>query len=203
MTRCLLVICHRRLGYSFWDHPDDIGNNLSRNVGDYQPTQRHSPEDVSTHQQHYKNIKRHSYAIWFIVCPYGPSLSRVNINNSIIAWNWVEKWSKLNRWTVWFYMRSLCLGKRLRRVGHMPRTRRQGTPILFWLKSLLVWHNFEHYPGSYLEELRQTTKNVINWSVSASRFELGTAKQNASCWITICLSRLITVEYSSTFIPQF
>ena len=52
--------------YSIWDHPDDRGNKLSRNVGDYQPTQLHSPEDVSVHHQHYKNIKGHSFAIWFI-----------------------------------------------------------------------------------------------------------------------------------------
>jgi len=65
VTRCLLVICHRRLGYTIWDHPEGIGNQLSRNVGDYQLIQRHSPEDVSVHQQHYKSIKRRSFALWF------------------------------------------------------------------------------------------------------------------------------------------
>jgi len=58
----------------------------------------------------------------------------------------------------------------------MPRTWRQETPILFWLKSLLLWPNLEHYPDIYLVELRQTTKNVIDWPVSASRFELVTAR---------------------------
>jgi hypothetical protein len=101
------------------------------------------------------------------VCSYGPSRSGVNVNTSIIAWNWVGRWIKLSRRTIWFYMRSLCLGKRLRRVGNMSRTWRQGTPILFWLKILLEWHNLEHYPGIYLVELRQTTQNVINWPVSA------------------------------------
>ena len=73
-------------------------------------------------------------------------------------------------------MRSFCLGKRLRKVGHTPRTWRQGTPIILWLKGLLVWHNLEHHSGIYLMELRQTTKSVIKWSVSASGFELGTAR---------------------------
>lgn len=172
MTRCLLVIWQRHLGYSIWDHPDHRGNKLFRNVGDYQPTQRHSLEDVSVHHQHHKNIKRHSFAVWFtfvfIRC------SGVDVNSGIIAWNWVGRWSKLSKRKSWFYMRSLRLGKRLRKVGNMPRTCRQGTRILFWLKSLLVWPNFEHYPDIYLVELRQTTKKVIIWPVSASRFELGT-----------------------------
>ena len=42
MILCLLVICHRNLGYSIWDQPECRGNKLSRNVGDYQPTQRHA-----------------------------------------------------------------------------------------------------------------------------------------------------------------
>jgi hypothetical protein len=48
--------------------------------------------------------------------------------------------------------------------------------VFHWLESLFVWPNLEHCTGIYLVELRQTTKNVINWPVSASRFEPGTAR---------------------------
>ena len=43
----------------------------------------------------------------------------------------------------------------------MLRTCRQETPMLFWLKSLLVWPNTEHYPDIYLAELRRTTKTLL------------------------------------------
>jgi len=28
------------------------------------------------------------------VCSYGPSISGVNVNTSIIAWNWVGRWNE-------------------------------------------------------------------------------------------------------------
>ena len=48
--------------------------------------------------------------------------------------------------------------------------------MLFWFMLLcyFVLPNLKHYSDIYLVVLRATTKNVINWPVSASRFELGT-----------------------------